>query len=129
MISVIPHPKISLDDIGDALRGPNIRGVPACQCAAKKDLHKLSTLSRAQFQGTPRHWDSAQARLASPPRRVSPAHHGARVASDRSRHGGQGQPGDEHRNGPDPATFKFLCRSSWAHAGIPPDWDTIVLHY
>ena len=38
MISMIPHPKISLDDIGDALRGPNIRGVctPSTPCCRKR---------------------------------------------------------------------------------------------
>jgi hypothetical protein len=82
----VPYPKLRLDQLGDALEGPQFRAVPAGLGAPQQLPFELLLLALRQSGWPPRRRPRAQSLQFRRAIRLPPAHHRAQRRLHRSRH-------------------------------------------
>jgi len=129
MIAVIAHAEFFGDQVGYPLGGPDIGGVTPSQRPLEQQANEPVELPAAQERRASGDRLGAQGRRSAPTGGVAPAHHGAGVAPHFPRHVRQGPVLRQQGHRAPAARLQSLRRSEWSHPGVPPLWDTSVLHY
>jgi len=129
MIAVIANAEFFGDQVGYPLGGPDIGGVTPIQRSLEQQANESAYLSASQARGASKDRLGAQGRRSATTGGVSPAHHGAGVAPHFPRHFRQGAILRQQSHRAPAARLQSFRRSEWPHPGIPPLWDTSVLHY
>lgn len=129
MIAVIADAEFLGDQVGDPLGGPHIGGVTVSQRSLEQQANEPVDLPAPQARRASGDRFGAQGRRSAPTGSVSPPHHGAGVAPHFPRYLPQRPVLRQQGHRAPAARLQSFRRSKWSHPGIPPLWDTSVLHY
>lgn len=129
MIPVIANAEFLGNQIGDPLGGPDIGGVTPLQRPLEHQANESVDLPASQARRASGDRMGAQGRRPTSKGSVSPAHHGARVAPHFPCHFRQRSTLRQQGHRALAARFQSFRRSKGSHAGVPPLWDTSILHY
>ena len=129
MIAMVAHPQFMFDQVGNPLRGPQLRAVSLRDGSFGQKTNESFFLLRCQP------WWPARRRLGLqciPPtglHRIAPAENTACVASHASGDLVKGELLLEEGNHPAPTFFQRLRRTVRSHRDTPFQDVSIVLHY
>lgn len=129
MIAMVAHPQLMLDQIGNPLRGPQLRPVPMCHGAPSQKTNESLFLLCRQPGWPARRRLGLQWILRAGLQCIAPAKNTARMAAN--------APGDlvqrelllKERNHITPTLFQRFRRTVRSHRGTPFEDVSIVLHY
>ena len=82
MIALIPNPQALLDQVGDPLRGPQLRAIAVGQRPLRQEADQPPLLRQPQLGWPARGWLGLQPLRPVGPERVAPAQNTAGMAAD-----------------------------------------------
>ena len=129
MIAMVAHPQAAFDQLGNPLRGPQLRPVAVRQGPLGQEPNEARFLCRGQPGWPAGRWLGLQGLLPARVQRIAPPQHTAGVAADPPRDLMQGQLLREERDHPAPTLFQQFRRPLRSHGDTLLQESSIVLHY
>ncbi len=115
MVAVIAHAEAALDQVGDALGGPQVALPSVGACSPEQQWSQGLSLRVGEFGFGARVWPGVEAAWSLALQCLSPSVHGALVDTEAARHLGLGQSAIEQAHGPLPTALELLGGSVGSH--------------
>ena len=115
MVAVIAHAEAALDQVGDALRGPQVALPSVGACPPEQQRGEALSLFVGEFGFGARVWPGVEAAWSLALDSLSPSVHGALVDAEAACHLGLGESVIEQAHGPPSTALEFVGGSVGSH--------------
>lgn len=129
VITMVVHPQVAFDQIGDSLCGPQLGPVAVRHRPFGQEATKACLLFRGQSRGAARRGFGGQCRIPAVLHGIAPTQDAARVAPHASGNLMKGQLLREECHGTFPTLFQQLGRTVRSHGDTPFQDASMILHY